>query len=158
MTGREPTPAANDLRWLIDRLAQAYDPAPAPFPTDPFEIVLWDNLAFLVNDERRSRAFEALRRSIGTDPEKLLRADEDQVQDLARMGYRAVLYPVTSLRVAMRAVEEALTHLRDHGTQRDLLGRMQSRAELYDLLGYTQWEARDRAYFQGGVSETCGER
>jgi 2-methylisocitrate lyase-like PEP mutase family enzyme len=26
---------------------------------------------------------------------------------------------------------------------------MQTRAELYDLLGYTDWEARDRAYFEG---------
>jgi methylisocitrate lyase len=68
--------------------------------------------------------------------------------DLARMGYRAVLYPVTALRAAMHAVEETLVHLRDHGTQRELLGRMQSRAELYDLLGYREWEARDRAYFE----------
>ncbi|HZW30393.1 MAG TPA: methylisocitrate lyase [Isosphaeraceae bacterium] len=68
--------------------------------------------------------------------------------DLAQMGYRAVLYPVTTLRAAMHAVRETLVHLRDHGSQRELLGRMQSRAELYDLLGYTQWEARDRAYFE----------
>jgi len=68
--------------------------------------------------------------------------------DLARMGYRAVLYPVTALRAAMRAVEETLAHLRDHGSQRELLGRMQSRAQLYDLLDYTEWEARDRAYFE----------
>ncbi len=40
-----------------------------------------------------------------------------------------------------------MIHLRDHGTQRDLLERMQTRAELYDLLGYADWEARDRAYF-----------
>jgi methylisocitrate lyase len=68
--------------------------------------------------------------------------------DLAHMGYRAVLYPVTTLRAAMHAVRETLVHLRDHGSQRALLGRMQSRAELYDLLGYTEWEARDRAYFE----------
>ena len=69
--------------------------------------------------------------------------------ELAGLGYRAVLYPLTALRAAMRAAEEALTALRDHGTQRGLLERMQTRAELYDLLGYTNWEARDRAYFTG---------
>ena len=67
--------------------------------------------------------------------------------ELAGMGYRAVLYPLTAFRSAMKAAEETLTLLRDHGTQRDHLGRMQTRAELYDLLGYDGWEARDRAYF-----------
>jgi methylisocitrate lyase len=67
--------------------------------------------------------------------------------DLAALGYRAVLYPLTAFRAAMKAVEETLAHLRDHGNQRQLLGRMQTRAELYDLLGYAEWEARDREYF-----------
>ena len=67
--------------------------------------------------------------------------------ELTGLGYRAVLYPLTAFRAAMRAAEETLTQLRDHGTQRDILGRMQTRAELYDLLGYDQWETRDREYF-----------
>jgi methylisocitrate lyase len=67
--------------------------------------------------------------------------------ELAGWGYRAVLYPLTAFRAAMKAAEETLIHLRDHGTQRDRLDRMQTRAELYDLLGYADWEARDRAYF-----------
>jgi methylisocitrate lyase len=67
--------------------------------------------------------------------------------ELAGLGYQAVLYPLTAFRVAMRAAEQMLTALRDRGTQRDLLDQMQSRAELYDLLGYHDWEARDRAYF-----------
>ncbi|HEV3121774.1 MAG TPA: methylisocitrate lyase, partial [Isosphaeraceae bacterium] len=69
--------------------------------------------------------------------------------DLAAMGYRAVLYPLTAFRAAMRAAQEALTQLRDLGTQAGLLEKMQTRAELYDLLGYNDWEARDRAYFSG---------
>jgi 2-methylisocitrate lyase-like PEP mutase family enzyme len=35
------------------------------------------------------------------------------------------------------------------GTQRELLDLMQSRQELYDLLDYNDYEARDRAYFTG---------
>jgi methylisocitrate lyase len=72
----------------------------------------------------------------------LLRFDE-----LASLGYQAVLYPLTAFRAAMKAAEQTLIHLRDHGTQLDLLGQMQTRAELYDLLGYADWEARDREYF-----------
>jgi methylisocitrate lyase len=76
--------------------------------------------------------------------------------DLAAMGYRAALYPLTAFRAAMKAAEQALIALRDSGTQRDQLGRMQSRAELYDLLGYADWEARDRAYFGADPPpETC---
>ena len=69
--------------------------------------------------------------------------------ELSGLGYRAVLYPLTAFRAAMKAAEETLIHLRDHGTQRNLLGRMQTRGELYDLLGYDEWEVRDQAYFGG---------
>jgi methylisocitrate lyase len=56
--------------------------------------------------------------------------------ELAEMGYRVVLYPVTLLRVAMKAVESTLSILAADGTQRDLLDLMQTREELYDLLDY----------------------
>ena len=68
-------------------------------------------------------------------------------RELADLGYAAVLFPVTLLRVAMRAVDEALARLAADGTQQGLLDRMQTRAELYELLGYTGYEERDRAYF-----------
>ncbi len=66
---------------------------------------------------------------------------------LGKMGYAAVLFPVTLFRVAMRAAEAALAELAQNGSQETFLDRMQTRAELYDLLGYTDYEARDRAYF-----------
>jgi methylisocitrate lyase len=70
---------------------------------------------------------------------------------LGALGYRAVIYPLTAFRAAMRAAEDALRLLRDTGSQRGALDQMQTRAELYDLIGYHDWEARDRAYFgQGG--------
>jgi methylisocitrate lyase len=68
---------------------------------------------------------------------------------LASLGYRAVLYPLTAFRAAMKAAERTLITLREQGTQQGELDRMQSRAELYDLLDYADWETRDRAYFQG---------
>ena len=72
------------------------------------------------------------------------------LDELTSLGYRAVLYPLTAFRAAMRAAEETLRSLRDRGTQRGLLDRMQSRAELYDLIDYTGWEVRDRASFRSG--------
>lgn len=69
------------------------------------------------------------------------------LEQLAEMGYAAVLYPVTLLRVAMKGVEAALGTLLTDGTQRELLDLMQTRQELYDLLGYHDYEARDREFF-----------
>lgn len=72
------------------------------------------------------------------------------LDDLANLGYTGVLYPVTLLRVAMKGVEAALATLAADGTQRDLLDLMQTRQELYDLLGYSSYEARDKIHFEGG--------
>lgn len=66
---------------------------------------------------------------------------------LAAMGYRMVLYPLTAFRSALRAAQETLRELRERGHQRDRVPQMLTRAELYDLLGYSGYEARDQAYF-----------
>jgi methylisocitrate lyase len=66
---------------------------------------------------------------------------------LADLGYRLVLYPLTALRAALRAAGDTLRQVRAQGHQRELLGRMLTRQELYDLLGYADYEARDRSYF-----------
>ena len=68
---------------------------------------------------------------------------------LAGLGYRLILFPVTTLRVALKAVEAVLTEIRATGTQRASLDKMLTRAQLYDLLGYTGYEERDRRYFGG---------
>jgi methylisocitrate lyase len=67
--------------------------------------------------------------------------------ELAAMGYRVVLYPVTLLRVAMKAIETALAMIATEGTQRELLDLMQTRQELYDLLEYDSYEQHDREFF-----------
>jgi len=58
------------------------------------------------------------------------------LDDLSALGFSAALYPVTLLRVAMKAMEAALGMLADEGTQESLLDLMQSRSELYELLDY----------------------
>jgi methylisocitrate lyase len=58
------------------------------------------------------------------------------IPDLAEFGFGAVLYPVTLLRLAMKAMEAGLAVLASEGTQESLVDLMQSREELYELLGY----------------------
>ena len=69
------------------------------------------------------------------------------LDDLANLGYAGVLYPVTTLRIAMKAIEAALAVLDQEGTQAELLDLMQSREELYDLLDYDDYDRRDLEYF-----------
>lgn len=66
--------------------------------------------------------------------------------ELSDMGYKIILYPVTMLRVAMRAIEASLAVLEQDGTQESLLDLMQTREELYDLLDYEDFGERDKAY------------
>jgi methylisocitrate lyase len=52
------------------------------------------------------------------------------------LGFAAVLYPVTLLRLAMKAIEVGLEVLGDEGSQETFLDLMQTREELYELLDY----------------------
>ena len=57
-------------------------------------------------------------------------------REFERMGYRMVIFPLTAFRVAMKSVERCLRDLKRRGTQKRWLDQMQTRAELYELLGY----------------------
>ena len=59
------------------------------------------------------------------------------------LGYHVVIYPLSMMRAAMGEVARGLAALRRDGTVRELLPRMQTRKELYALLGYEpgrQWD------------------
>lgn len=68
----------------------------------------------------------------------------DQLRDV---GYNAVIYPVTTLRIAMGAVERGLREIDAAGTQSGLLDGMQHRARLYELLRYADYNAFDSDLF-----------
>jgi methylisocitrate lyase len=55
---------------------------------------------------------------------------------LAELGYRMVIYPQSAFRVSMFAAGQMLRDLKATGTQESWLDRMQTRKDLYDLLGY----------------------
>ena len=63
-----------------------------------------------------------------------------RVSEFEEIGYRLVLFPVTALRIAAKAIETMLTELKSAGTQIALLERMQTRQQLYELLRYDQYE------------------
>ena len=68
-------------------------------------------------------------------------------QTLQDIGYNAVIYPVTTLRLAMGAIEAGLREIHDKGTQEGLLGRMQTRSRLYEVLEYERYNEFDSGVF-----------
>ncbi|MBM3993716.1 MAG: methylisocitrate lyase [Planctomycetes bacterium] len=69
------------------------------------------------------------------------------VEAFGALGYCMVLFPLTAFRAALKSARDTLMDLKTLGHQRDRLPQMLTRAELYDLLGYKDYETRDRAYF-----------
>ena len=66
---------------------------------------------------------------------------------LQDIGYNAVIYPVTTLRIAMGQVEAALIDIAETGTQTGWIDRMQHRSRLYELLRYSEYNAFDTDVF-----------
>jgi endonuclease III len=74
------------LTQVVARLSKFYG-APAPPPvTDPFEQVLWENVAYLADDGKRATAFLALRKTVGLTPESILKAKPEKLLAITRMG------------------------------------------------------------------------
>jgi methylisocitrate lyase len=59
------------------------------------------------------------------------------------LGYAMVIWPVSHMRVANKAMEELYAAIRREGGTHGLLDRMQTRAELYATIGYHDYEALD---------------
>ena len=69
-------------------------------------------------------------------------------EQLRSLGFNLVIYPVTTQRLAIKAVEEGLATLMREGTQEALLTKMQTRAELYELIRYKDYEQIDKDVFK----------
>jgi methylisocitrate lyase len=62
------------------------------------------------------------------------------LDELRDAGVGIALYPLSAARAAARATERVYRELRERGTQRDVVGEMQTRDELYDVLDYLRYE------------------
>lgn len=72
--------------------------------------------------------------------------------ELFDLGYEMVLFPVSALRVAARAMERFYQHLAQHGSSREFLDQMQTRAELYELIQYDAYERFDQTISLSSIS------
>jgi endonuclease III len=73
------------LHEAIGRLQKLYG-RPKPPLADPWLLVLWENVAYLVDDERREQAFVMLKQEIGTKPDEILAASDDTLRRIGKHG------------------------------------------------------------------------
>jgi methylisocitrate lyase len=74
--------------------------------------------------------------------------------ELGEAGVRLVIYPLSAFRAMSNAALAVYTAIREDGTQRDVVDRMQTRAELYDVLGYHDYERKLDELFGAGKNES----
>ena len=97
---------------LVDELQHHYGlPAPPP-STDPLELIIWENIAYLASDERRAAAFDTLKRSIGTRPEQILAAKHSALAAIGKAGILPDISAEKLLAIAKIAHEEFDSDLR----------------------------------------------
>jgi endonuclease III len=94
-------------RWLfsrvVDALANYYGEPSAPRITDPFAMVVWENIAYLANDARRAEAFEELRMKVGLRPSDIREASDKALLSVTSKG----IVPRNSLEKLRDAAEIA---------------------------------------------------
>lgn len=74
-------------------------------------------------------------------------------QEFEQMGYKMVIWPVSSLRAANKAQAELYASIAEHGGTHKYVDRMQTRAELYDVIGLHDFEELDASIIKTIVPE-----
>ncbi len=75
-------------------------------------------------------------------------------EELAGVGVRMALYPLSAFRAMSKAALEVYTNLREKGTQAASIDRMQTRMELYDVLDYQAYEDKlDELFKEQGLTK-----
>jgi hypothetical protein len=97
---------------LVDKLQRHYGcPAPPP-STDPLELIIWENIAYLASDKRRAEALASLQQTIGTHPKEILAAQHSALAAIGKAGKLPDISAEKLLTIAKIAYEEFDSDLR----------------------------------------------
>ncbi len=75
---------AGKLARILDRLEKSYGKLSAPWPLDPYEIIVWTNCGYPASDAKCNRGFAALKGEIGVKPEQILKARKAKLARVLR--------------------------------------------------------------------------
>jgi len=99
---------AHPLRHIVEVLAGFYGRPRPPVVRDPFEQILWENLAYLASDERRAAAWKRFKKDVGTKPADVLAAGTTALLEIGRAG----IVPANS---ANKLIESATIAVEEFG-------------------------------------------
>jgi endonuclease III len=74
------------LQKVLTKLEAQHGSPDPPSVSDPFEMVLFENVVYLLSDEKREAAFRALKEKVGTSPTDILSASRDELYEIAKLG------------------------------------------------------------------------
>jgi endonuclease-3 len=94
------------LSQVVEQLQAHYGRPKVPTLRGPWEMVLWENVAYLADDNRRRDAFQLLKKRIGTAPGQILSASEEGLLDVTRHGIVADRFANMLRTCARIALEE----------------------------------------------------
>ena len=85
MSTAAPTSHLPPLAASLATLARLYPPTP-PAITEPLALIVWENVGYLISDDRRLSLFDELARQVGLGATVLAEAPEATLLDIARRG------------------------------------------------------------------------
>jgi endonuclease III len=106
MATKASAPARSPFQRVIGALEAFYGRPKPPAVRDPFEQVLWENVAYLANDERRAQAWKRFKSEVGTKPAQILKAARSKLLDIGKAGIVPFLTADKLRKIAEIAVEE----------------------------------------------------
>jgi endonuclease-3 len=74
------------LPQVVERLQAHHGKQKPPKLAGPWEMILWENVAYLADDDRRQQAFQTLKKLIGTEPTRILSAPAEALLEVTRHG------------------------------------------------------------------------
>ncbi|OFT27274.1 methylisocitrate lyase [Brevibacterium sp. HMSC08F02] len=136
LCARTDARAGEGLDAAIDR-AKAYIDAGA-------DLIFPEAMRDLGEFEKFAKAVDA---PILANMTEFGKSDLFTTQQLESAGVKLVIYPVTTLRLAMGAIKRGLQVIRKEGTQESLVSTMQTRADLYETIDYSAYNEFDAHVF-----------
>src|SRR5271169_2691986 len=94
----------------IDRLTQLYGEPSPPAVTEPFAMILWENVAYLASDAKRAEAFAELRMRVGLTPGEIRKAKDNVLLAVASKG----IVPANTLEKLRMAAQIARQFFNDN--------------------------------------------
>src|ERR1700682_2266527 len=94
------------LPQVVERLQDQFGKQKPPKLDGPWEMILWENVAYLADDDRRQAAFQTLQKRIGLKPAQILSASDEALLEVTRYGIMPELFAEKLRKCAKIALEE----------------------------------------------------